>query len=133
LVGPVLAGGVLSAGGVVTVIFVGVLSIGEVLLGAELGPLEPPGAGPPPGPVSPGFVPDGLFGSFRNWFGPVGAVPMPAAVAAAIALSAWNEACSIAAMAGGFADSEVVPAGDTENMLLTLFPLTSFPVIPLVR
>src|SRR5262249_59509984 len=119
LVGPVLAGGVLSAGGVVTVIFVGVLSIGEVLLGAELGPLEPPGAGPPPGPVSPGFVPDGLFGSFRNWFGPVGAVPMPAAVAAAVALMGLNEACSIAAMAGCFAESDVLPARSARDTLFT--------------
>jgi len=100
-----------------------------------LAPLEPPEAGPLL-PVSPAFVLDGLFGSFRNWVGPVGpvgAVPMPAAVAAAIALSAWNEACSIAAMAGGFADSEIVPAGDTENMLATWLTLTWLPVIRLVK
>src|SRR5262249_18394191 len=65
--------------------------------------------------------------------GPVGAFPMLAAVAAAIALSAWNEAASIAAMAGGFVDSPIVPLGDTENTLLTLLTLTALPVIRLVK
>ena len=102
-------------------------------MGAVLAPLEPPEAGPLLAPVSPAFVGDGLFGSFRNWVGPVGAVPMLAAVAAAIALSAWNEACSIACMASGFADSEIIPAGDTENMLLTWLTVTWLPVIRLVR
>src|SRR5262249_2164471 len=56
-----------------------------------------------------------------------------AGVPAALRVSAWTGACSTAAMAGGFADSEIVPAGDTENMLLTLFTLTWLPVIRLVR
>src|SRR5262245_9946640 len=130
LVGPVLAGGVLSGVVVVNVIFVGELSIGELLVGAELGPLEPPGAGELPGP-------DGVSGgAFRFRFGPVGpvgAVPMAAAVAAAIAWSDWNDCPSIACTAGGFTDSDIIPAGDTENMLLTLLTLTALPVIRMVK
>ncbi len=87
-------------------------------------PLEPPGAGPVLEAGSPPFGPDGLFGSFRNWVGPVGPVPMPAAVAAAIAWSAWNDCPSIACTSGGFADSPIVPVGDTENMLLAWFTVT---------
>jgi hypothetical protein len=58
---------------------------------------------------------------------------MLCAVAAAIALSAWNEAASIACMPAGFADSPIDPFGDTENMLLTLLTLTWLPVIRLVK
>src|SRR5262249_42441475 len=65
--------------------------------------------------------------------GPVGPVPMPAAVATAMALSAWNDCPSIACIAGGFADSPIVPVGDTEKMLLTLVTLTALPVIRLVK
>src|SRR5262245_26461614 len=119
LVGPVLVGCVSAGGVVVNVIFVeGLLSTGEVLVGAELGPPEPPGAGPLPGPVSPGFGPDGLFGSFRNWFGAVGAVPMPAAVAAAIALSVWNDCPSIDAAHVDRIAGDPVGQGERSGKLL---------------
>src|SRR5262249_34912331 len=96
---PVLAGVVSGAVVGVNVIFVGELSVGEVLVGAVLAPLEPPEAGPLPGPVSPVFVPDGLFGSFRNWVGPVGpvgAVPMLAPVAPPIPPTPPNAAHPLA-------------------------------------
>jgi hypothetical protein len=47
--------------------------------------------------------------------------------------SAWNVAASIAAMAGGFADSAMVPTGDTANMVATLFTVTDSFVIRLVN
>jgi hypothetical protein len=36
-------------------------------------------------------------------------------------------------MAGGFGDSEIVPVGETENMLATWLTKTWLPVIRLVR